>query len=237
MTDPVPQGGTSPLAGLNPRLLLKGLTLIASMALLGWGLRHFGVGLDEHFIDSQVRGHGLTGEALFLVVGGLAVAVGVPRQLPCFLAGYAFGLGTGTVLASLASVLGCVLCFFYARLLGRDLVLHKFAARVRRVDDFLRGDPFLMAVLIRFLPVGSNLLTNLVAGVSSVRPLPFFLGSLIGYAPQTVVFVLLGSGIQVDPVLRISLSVALFIASAVLGVVMYRRLRHGHSLGGDLDAE
>ncbi len=119
------------------------------------------------------------------------------------MAGYAFGLGGGILLSTLASVLGCVLCFFYARLLGRELVMHRFAGRVRRIDDFLEDNPVTMTVLIRFLPVGSNLLTNLVAGVSSVPPLAFFAGTMVGYLPQTIVFVLLGSGIQVDPLWRI----------------------------------
>jgi uncharacterized membrane protein YdjX (TVP38/TMEM64 family) len=113
--------------------------------------------------------------------------------------------------------------------------MHKFAMRVRRIDDFLHDNPITMTVLIRFLPVGSNLLTNLLAGVSSVRPWPFFAGTLLGYTPQTVVFVLLGSGMQVDPLLRVSLSVALFVASAVLGVFLYKRLRHGHSLDAEID--
>lgn len=227
------------LAGVKPRLLIKGLILMASLVLLGWGLRAAGLagGLDQHWIDTQVRGQGLTGQMIFLGVASIAVAVGIPRQLICFLAGYAFGLGAGIGLASLASLVGCVLCFFYARLLGRELVMHKFAARVGRIDDFLHDNPLTMAVLIRFLPVGSNLLTNLVAGVSSVRPLPFLAGSLIGYTPQTVVFVLLGSGIHVDPVLRITLSVLLFVASAIMGVALYRRLRHGHSLESELDGE
>jgi uncharacterized membrane protein YdjX (TVP38/TMEM64 family) len=128
-------------------------------------------------------------------------------------------------------------CFFYARVLARDLVIHKFAARVRRIDAFLHDNPLTMAVLIRFLPVGSNLLTNLFAGVSAVRAVPFFAGSLLGYTPQTVVFVLLGSGIQVDPLLRGSVSVALFVASAALGVFLYKRLRHGHRLDVAIEDE
>ena len=87
-----------------------------------------------------------------------------------------------------------------------------------------------MTVLIRFLPVGSNLITNLLAGVSSVRPLPFVAGSLIGYLPQTVIFVLLGSGIHVQPMVRSALSVLLFVVSATLGITLYRRLRRGRPL-------
>jgi uncharacterized membrane protein YdjX (TVP38/TMEM64 family) len=82
-----------------------------------------------------------------------------------------------------------------------------------------------MATLIRLLPVGSNVLTNLVAGVSSVPLLPFLAGSLVGYLPQTVIFVLLGSGIHVQPVWRTVVSVALFVVSGLLGVVLYRRVR------------
>ena len=231
---------TSPVsAGLKPRLILKGLVMIASLAAFGWALKMSGLAdmLSKHWIDAEVKGHGLTGRLIFLGLGGGLIAVGVPRQAVCFLGGYAFGLLEGTLLASLASLLGCMLCFFYARLLGRELVMHKFAARVRKLDDFLKDNPLSMAMLIRFLPVGSNLLTNLVGGVSSVPALPFFAGSVVGYLPQTVVFVLLGSGVQVDPVLRIGASVVLFLVSAVMGVVLYRRMRHGHSLDDAIDQE
>lgn len=234
-----PQAHMQSIGGVRPKLLLKGLVLILSLAAMGWGLKASGLAdaLNEHWIDTEIRGHGLNGELIYLAIGTAAVTIGFPRQAVCFLGGYAFGLINGILLSSLASVLGCVVCFFYARLLGRELVMHKFAARVAKVDAFLRDNPITMAILIRFLPVGSNLLTNLVAGVSSVRPLPFFLGSLIGYIPQTLVFTLLGTGINVDPVLRISLSAGLFIASAFLGVYLYRRLRHGHSLDSDLDRD
>lgn len=225
------------MAGVKLRLFAKGLTVMISLVALGWGLKASGLGdlLDAKWVDSEIRGHGLSGEVIYLVIGSVVTAVGFPRQAVCFLAGYAFGLSGGVFLSSLASIFGCIFCFFYARLLGRDLVLHKFAARVRRIDDFLHENPLTMAVLIRFLPVGSNLLTNLLAGVSSVRPIPFFVGSIVGYLPQTIVFVLLGSGIQVDPMLRVSLSVALFGASGVLGVYLYKRLRHGHSIDAEID--
>jgi uncharacterized membrane protein YdjX (TVP38/TMEM64 family) len=233
----VPQEVT--VAGVKLRLLIKGLLVMLSLVAVGWGLKATGLGdlLDTHWVDAEVRGHGLAGDMAFLAIGSIVVAIGLPRQAVCFLAGYAFGLGGGILLSSLASLFGCVLCFGYARLLGRDLVMHKFAARVRRIDDFLHDNPTTMTVLIRFLPVGSNLLTNLLAGVSSVRLLPFFTGTFLGYLPQTVVFVLLGSGIQVDPVFRVSLSVALFVASAIFGVFLYKRLRHGHRLDDAIDSD
>ncbi|TPW10910.1 MAG: hypothetical protein FD130_2102, partial [Halothiobacillaceae bacterium] len=45
--------------------------------------------------------------------------------------------------------------------------------------------------------------------------------------PQTVVFALIGSGISVDPLLRIGLGVALFLLSGLLGLYLFRQFRHG----------
>ena len=212
---------------MNFRILAKGLFLMASLVAIGWGVEASGLAhrLDADWVDSEIRGNGVAGWLYYLGFGALAVAVGLPRQAVCFLGGYAFGLGEGLILAETASGLGCLLCFLYARLLGRELVRHRFADRLEKLDGVLRGHPFSMAMMIRLLPVGSNILTNLVAGVSSVKLLPFLGGSLVGYLPQTAIFVLLGSGIHVQPVWRTAISVALFVVSGLLGVVLYRRVR------------
>ena len=209
------------------RLLLRGVLLMASLLAIGWGFEASGLWhrLDAAWVDSEIRGQGGAGALIFIGMGALAIAVGLPRQAVCFLAGYAVGLGRGLLLAQAASIVGCLLCFSYARLFGRDLVRHHFAERLRRFDIFLSRHPLTMTMLIRFLPVGSNLVTNLLAGVSSVPPLPFLAGSLIGYLPQTLIFVLLGSGVHVQPLWRSLASLLLFILSALIGIGLYRRLR------------
>ncbi|KIL97533.1 putative membrane protein [Paramagnetospirillum magnetotacticum MS-1] len=218
--------------------MAKGLVLIATFAVIGFVLDHLGLrdALDTHWIDSEVKGQGLRGDVLFVLIGALAVCVGLPRQGVCFLAGYAFGFAEGLLWSSLASLIGCVITFFYARLMGRNFVTTRYPERVARLDAFLAGNAFAMTLLIRLLPVGSNLVTNLAAGVAGVRPMPFFLGSMLGYLPQTVVFALLGSGIQVDPVFRIGASVVLFVTSGVMGVWLFRRFRHGRHLDAATEA-
>jgi uncharacterized membrane protein YdjX (TVP38/TMEM64 family) len=208
-----------------------------SLVAVGYVIKTTGLGssIDKAWIDSDILGQGFSGELLFLGVSLLFTAIGLPRQVICFLGGYAFGLIEGTILALLATVLGCVIAFFYARMLGRDFVVSRFPGRVKNIDDFLRDNPLSMTLLIRLLPLGSNLVTNLAAGVSSVRPVPFFQGSAIGYFPQTLVFTLVGSGISVDPELRIAISVILFIISGILGVSLYRKNRHGKSFDSDIE--
>lgn len=214
------------------RILFKGLLLLASLVLMGFLASHLRVTdlLSQHWIDSEIRGQGGLGILLFLAVGGLATALSVPRQLVAFLGGYAWGFVAGTALATLATLLGCVFGFFYARWLGRGFVQRRFPGRIRVLDDFLRRHPLSMALVIRLLPVGHNASTNLLAGVSSVPALPFFLGSALGYLPQNLVFALAGSGVDLDPQWRLSLAVLLFVISSLIGVALYRH--HVRQLAG-----
>lgn len=222
---------------MTPKVVAKGVVLILTLAAIGLVLERTGLGgaLDTRWIDAEVRGQGVAGELLFVVMGALFTGFGFPRQVVAFLGGYAFGFLGGAALALTATATGCLATFGYARLLGRDLVAHRFPGRVRRADAFLRDNPFTMTLLVRLLPVGSNLVTNLTAGVSSVPTVPFVAGSAVGYVPQTLIFALAGSGVALDPVLRIGLSVLLFIASGVLGVFLYRRLRHGMTYDEAID--
>jgi uncharacterized membrane protein YdjX (TVP38/TMEM64 family) len=219
------------------RRILQGLLFLASLVGLFYLLRLLGLDLDQSWIDREVRGRGVTGELVFLGVGALAMALGFPRQVIAFLGGYAYGALLGTTLALLSAVLGCTLSFYYARLLGRALVQGRFPDKVRRLDEFLGRHPFNMALLIRLLPVGHNLSTNLIAGVSSVRALPFIAGSGLGYLPQTLVFALAGSGVNIDPAWRLGSAVLLFLLSALLGVWLYRRFRTGTAYEAEIEAE
>ena len=79
-----------------------------------------------------------------------------------------------------------------------------------------------MTIIIRLLPIGSNLITNIAAGITRVRQEPFFIGSFIGYLPQMIIFSLIGSGIEVLSIWKISTSIVLFIISSILSAYLYR---------------
>lgn len=219
------------------RTYLPGLVFLVTLLIVGFVIEAglFSGVLSEEWIDREVRGKGISGELLFLAVGGLATAVAVPRHVVSFLGGYAFGFGLGGALALVATEIGCLVDFFYARIIGRPLVSARLGARVRRIDEFLAANPFSMTLLIRLLPVGNNFATSLAAGVSRVPARPFLLGSLLGYAPQTAVFALAGSGIEMGVRYRVGLAALLFVVSGAVGIWLYRRYRHEKTLGDEVD--
>ncbi len=224
---------------MNLNLIARGvlLMLTLALALYAWDAADLSNALTLNWAATHIKGRGLGGEVLFLGLAALGTGLGLPRQVVSLLAGYAFGLILGTGLALVGTILGCAGAFYYARLLARAPIRKRFSGRVHKLDTFLHEHTFSMTLLLRMLPVGSNVVTNLAGGVSSVRAVPFLSGSLLGYLPQTLIFALLGSGVAVDPVLRITLSVILFVASSLLGVYLYRRFRHGLSLDKKLDGE
>jgi uncharacterized membrane protein YdjX (TVP38/TMEM64 family) len=200
----------------KPALMLVGL---AAAALL---LRQTGFDPRAAMDDA-----GRQGPAWFVLLGTVACALAVPRQLVALAAGYAFGVWPGVVLALLAEGAGCAIDFWWARLLGRraaaGFLRRREGGRLDRLNRFLSARAFTATLTLRLLPLGSNVVLNLLAGVSGVAFAPFLLGSVLGYVPQTVVFSLAGSGASVSDGTQLALSAALLLASVALGVVLLRR--------------
>jgi uncharacterized membrane protein YdjX (TVP38/TMEM64 family) len=222
---------------LRLRTYLPGLLVLAALIAVGVIVERGVSGglLSQDWIDREVRGRGVAGQLLFVAAGALATALAVPRNVVSFLGGYAFGLAQGMLLALFAEGIGCVLTFCCARAFARRHVTRRLGERARRIEDFLAANPFSMTLLVRLLPVGNNFLTNVAAGVSRVRALPFLLGSLLGYLPKIFVFALAGSGVDTGAHLRVALAVVVFMISGAIGIWLYRRYRHGKSLGEDVE--
>ncbi len=212
--------------------------MISVFVLVGLVLREVEQGslLSSDWIDAEVRSRGAVGQLVFLAAATVFTAFGLPRQAVCFLGGYAFGFLGGTALGLGATIVGCAIAALFARFMGRDLVAARLPARIRAADVFLLNHPFSLTLLIRLLPVGSNLATNLVAGLSSANLWPFLAASALGHLPQTVVFALIGSGVNVDPEIRITLGVALFIVSMLIGMWLYKRFRRDGAFKAALSA-
>ena len=219
---------------MTARIIFRGLLVIAVLLLVGYLLKDV---LDQQWIDAQIRGRGTAGELLFVLLCTLLGSVGLSRQVIAFLGGYAFGFFQGVLLSMVAVVAACITTFLVSRLLLRSYLSKRFSVRIQQVDSFLHVHTFTMALLVRLLPLGSNWMINIAAGVSRVRKLPFFLGSALGYIPQMLIFSLLGSGTRVDQFWQVAIAMALFVLAATLGLVLYRKNARGKTLGQKIDRE
>lgn len=216
------------------RFIFRGLLVIVVLAVVGYLLKDV---LDQQWVDTQIRERGVTGELLFVLVCSLLGSIGLSRQVVAFLGGYAFGFVYGFMLAMLAVVMACIITFAISRFLLRSFLLRHFSERIRQVDGFLQENTFTMALLVRLLPLGSNWMVNIAAGVSGVRSMPFFMGSALGYVPQMLIFSLVGSGARVDRFWQVAIAMIMSVLAVFLGGYLYRKYRHGKTLGQAVDHE
>lgn len=229
---------TTPAASGRRRAALLKLAILAiGLVAAGLLLREIGLAPGTAWVDRWVLGQGLLGDLVFVAIGAAATAAGAPRQGVAFLGGYALGVVEGTALSLVAQVAGCAISYLWARAVGQGWaerrLAGRFGHRLRPLRDVLAGSPFGATLALRLLPVGNNLALNLLAGMAGISLLPFLAASAIGYLPQTLVFALLGKGIRVDGFWQLGLGVALFVVSALIGLMLLRRHQAGRALEQD----
>jgi len=195
--------------------LWRGALFLGGLVAAGLSLRLLGTG----FLATAPTPFGA---ALLLGAGAALTAVGVPRQAVAFAAGYVFGAWRGGALAMGAQMLGCCADYWWARAVARDWAARRLRGRLARLDRTLNARPFMATLTLRLLPVGNNLLLNLLAGICGLRSVPFLLATLIGYLPQTAIFALAGSGVHVDRAVQLGMAAVLFVMLAALGAVLLR---------------
>lgn len=195
-----------------PKLLLVCIAAAAlgSVLLLGWP----SLLVDEQRVNALVAQHGPLGLLALIGLGACYTAAGGPRQVLAFAVGYALGPWRGLLFALVATVAGAALCYGIARLALHRLLENRFPRQLSDLDAFLGHRTWIKIVAIRFAPVGSNLLTNALAGVLRLKPSSFLLGSAIGYLPQTLAFSLAGAGIGPTGSWHIWAGIALFVLAA-----------------------
>lgn len=177
----------------------------------------------QYLIEQQRLPQGPGGIiALFLFLC-LATAIGLPRQVAAFVSGYSLGGVYGAALATIAATVGCLLTFSASRYLLSTKVSNKYPKQVSKVSGFIEQQTLSKTIIIRLLPLGSNLMTNIVAGVTRVSAKPYVLGSLLGFIPQMLIFSFAGSGVKLADEQQLYITIGLFVTIALLGSYLVRQ--------------
>ncbi|AAZ24997.1 MULTISPECIES: TVP38/TMEM64 family protein [Colwellia] len=160
---------------------------------------------------------------LLFVFLSLATSVGLPRQIAALVAGINLGAFIGIIVATLAATLGCFITFSVARYLLSDCITRKYPSKLAQLSAFLGEQTFLKAIVIRILPLGSNFITNIIAGVSKVSMPAYVSGSFVGFIPQMVIFSLAGSGIRLGAQNELIASATLFVIALILTTYLVKK--------------
>ena len=105
-----------------------------------------------------------------------------------------FGWWQGAILSWSSAMVGAALCFFIARILGRDVV-EKLAGKavLDSVEGYFKNYGTRTILVCRLLPFVSFDAVSYFAGLTPMGFLPFFIATGIGQTPATIVYSYFGS--------------------------------------------
>ncbi len=212
-------------------MMTKNFFRVASLALfmgciaIAWGYFNIGSAFNESWMDAYVRDQGSRGVCIYIGLVAVLTAMGVPRQACSLLGGYVFGMWFGTLWATLGTAIACAVCFTYARFLGQEWLHARYGHKLSTFNDFLCQSPFLLTLVVRIVPLGSNFLTNFLAGMSRIPALSFLGGSTVGFTVQNFIFASMGSGLRMDGGQELLMSGALYILSLSMGYWVYKKYK------------
>ena len=118
----------------------------------------------------------------------------LPGQPIQFAASYMFGVARGFIFSLIGAVIGTVISFYLAKLLGSDAMELFFGEE--KVRDYKKkldsGKGLLIAFLIYLIPGIPKDLVSYAAGISNMRFRPFLLVATVGRMPGMLGSLLLG---------------------------------------------
>lgn len=133
-----------------------------------------------------------------LISFGLMILQSVAAPLPAFLITFAnaslFGWWKGALLSWGSAMAGAALCFFIARVLGRDAAAKLTSkAGLEQIDGFFDRYGKNTILICRLLPFISFDIVSYAAGLTSMSLGAFLLATGIGQLPATIIYSYVGS--------------------------------------------
>src|SRR5437660_59005 len=139
------------------------------------------------------------GPVIFAGLYVVATVLFVPGSVLTLGAGAVFGVVLGSVCVSISATLGATAAFLVGRYLARDASARKIEKNEKfaSIDRAVADEGWKVVFLTRLSPVFPFTLLNYAFGLTRVRLSHYVLASWIGMMPGTVMYVYLGSLVNV----------------------------------------
>ena len=161
--------------------------------------------------------------ASFLLMIFQSVAAPLPAFLLTLANANLFGWWQGAILSWSSAMAGAAVCFFIARILGRDAAERLTSkAGIAQIDTFFEKYGRNTILISRLLPFISFDIVSYAAGLTSMSFGSFFLATGIGQLPATIVYSYVGGMLTGGAQLLMTGLLILFALSAL--VVMLRKI-------------
>jgi uncharacterized membrane protein YdjX (TVP38/TMEM64 family) len=142
---------------------------------------------------------GAWGPVIFVGLYIVAAVLFVPGSVLTLGAGAIFGVALGSVYVSISATLGATAAFLVGRYLAREAIAQKIEKHEKfaAIDRAVAAEGWKIVLLTRLSPAFPFTLLNYAFGLTRVKLSHYVLGSWLGMIPGTVMYVYLGSLVNV----------------------------------------
>lgn len=156
----------------------------------------------------------------FLLMIFQSVAAPLPAFLITFANANLFGWWKGAILSWSSAMAGAAVCFFIARILGRDVV-EKLTSKagLRQIDEFFEKHGRMSVLIARLLPFISFDIVSYAAGLTSMSFGSFFVATGIGQLPATIIYSYVGGMLTGGAKMFVTALLLLFSLSALIVLI------------------
>src|SRR5437660_2907403 len=139
------------------------------------------------------------GPVIFIALYVVATVFFIPGSVLTLGAGAVFGVALGSVSVSIGATLGATAAFLVGRYLARDAIARKIEKNEKfaAIDRAVADEGWKIVLLTRLSPVFPFTLLNYAFGLTRVKLSHYVLASWLGMIPGTVMYVYLGSLVNV----------------------------------------
>lgn len=190
---------------------------------------------DPAAFQSQIRGYGLWGQLVFvLLMAAQVVLAPIPGHPFEVAGGYCFGILGGTLLTSLGAALGSLVAFFISRFFGAKVVKMFYSEEKLQKVFFLKANKKqnILTLFVFLLPGVPKDMLAYFMGVTEMRFGAFILISTVGRLPGILIAVLGGAAVGArDPLLVTIFVGLLFLLLFPLLILLKKRSRANEAKG------
>jgi uncharacterized membrane protein YdjX (TVP38/TMEM64 family) len=176
---------------------------------------------DFMVIREFVESYGTYAAAVsFLLMILQSVAAPLPAFLITFANANLFGWWKGAILSWTSAMAGAAVCFWIARILGRDVVERLTSkAGLEQIDEFFDKHGRLSILIARLLPFISFDIVSYAAGLTSMSFGGFLVATGLGQLPATLVYSYVGGMLTGGARLMVTGLLILFALSGLIVLI------------------
>jgi uncharacterized membrane protein YdjX (TVP38/TMEM64 family) len=206
---------------LNKQTIIKISVIALIVGFFIW-FNYVYLDLKPQDIRNWILGFGWIAPFVFVTIYTLRPLILFPVTILSLSGGLAFGAVLGSVLTLLGCVGGATISFWIARKLGKGLRPKTDRGLLEKLEEQMASRGFVYVLFVRLLPFVPFDLVSYASGISRIRFRAFFLATLLGAIPGTIIYNFIGSRLAEGNLLAsaIAFGILLLVTSILL---IYRK--------------